>query len=534
MLLRGLGETWLARALLVCLLVLGLELLLAVAAVGSPGSDLWLPKDWVRARSSIGTQPDGDRLETAGGGAPLTPTDAARVYLPSVFQASETVPSILTERQRFGFVAVSDKWADGFDVDQLKAGWYVDATIPPCSVAPAGTERALLVQVHAGYTVDLAWLGPQVDRHARTMWLIGNEPDCIWQDNVVPEEYARIYHDLYTFIKLRDPTSRISPGGIVQPSPLRLEWLSRVLDAYRSEYGEDMPVDLWNIHNGILPEKKLGWGAEIPPGIDATQGVLRDIQDNDNLEIFEGQVWAFRQWMADNGYAGQPLVVSEYGILMPELYGFDVDRVNRFMSATFDFFQNATDPELGDPSDEYRLVQRWAWFSLDIPPYDPDKGGGFNGNLFDPETRVITDFGLRFASRAGTYPALSTVDLAAALTWSPPVLSPVGPTETVTRTMLLDVRNGGNQASGLFTVTLKYDGPVSGVINQVIGDIAPGSSVQLSFVVTDLEQGGYDIEVQIDPEDRVLESTECNNEILSLMVIPSDVTFLPMVVHGEP
>jgi hypothetical protein len=219
---------------------------------------------------------------------------------------------------------------------------------------------------------------------------------------------------------------------------------------------------------------------------------------------------------------------------MPEFYGFGVDRVNRFMSATFDFFQNATDPELGDPNDDYRLVQRWAWLSLDIPPYDPETNTGFNGNLFDPETRSITAFGLHFASKSGSYPVLHTVDLSGEIARSAPWSNPITPTQTVTRTILLNVSNGGNQESGPFSVTLTYQGPVSGLRSREVSSIAPTSSVELAFALTDLEQGAYDIVVQIDPEDQVPESTECNNGVVSMMVVPSDVLYLPLVGRGAP
>ena len=82
-------------------------------------------------------------------------------------------------------------------------------------------------------------------------------------------------------------------------------------------------MDVWNIHNAILNEVSCDydpgncWGAGIPPGIGADFGEVRTIDDNDNMAIFTGQILAFRQWMADNGYAGYPLIVTEYGVLMP-------------------------------------------------------------------------------------------------------------------------------------------------------------------------------------------------------------------------
>ncbi|NIV29871.1 MAG: hypothetical protein GWN58_10300, partial [Anaerolineae bacterium] len=206
-------------------------------------------------------------------------------------------------------------------------------------------DRAIIIRVRNWLTnPQVPWLESMVDSHPGSLWLVGNEPDCIWQDNLLPEHYAHVYREIHTVIKGRDPTALVSPGGIVQPTPLRLLWLEQVLSAYQAAYGEQMPVDVWNIHNAILREARGDWGADIPPGFDDINvGVWREVQDNDNLDIFKAQIWAFRQWMADRGYAGKPLIVSEFGILMPVEYGFDLERVNAFMDDTFQFLAGAED-----------------------------------------------------------------------------------------------------------------------------------------------------------------------------------------------
>ena len=60
--------------------------------------------------------------------------------------------------------------------------------------------------------------------------MIGSEPECIWQGDSTPEQYVEVYHELYTFIRGRDPTAQVSVGGVVQPTPLRLKWLHQVLE----------------------------------------------------------------------------------------------------------------------------------------------------------------------------------------------------------------------------------------------------------------------------------------------------------------
>jgi hypothetical protein len=227
------------------------------------------------------------------------------------------------------------------------------------------------------------------------LWLIGNEPDVKWQDNVTPGVYAQAYHDLYVQLKSRDPTCQVAIGGVSQPTPLRLRYLDLILEAYQTRYGEPMPVDVWNVHNFILREERGSWGVDIPAGIDEDSGRLYEIADHDDLEIFQRQIVDFRRWMAAQGQQDKPLIVTEYGILMPAEYGFPEEGVEAFMLATFEFFRTATDSELGYPADGYRLVQRWCWYSLYDPRYP-------TGNLLDPEDRTLTPLGEAFAAYAAT------------------------------------------------------------------------------------------------------------------------------------
>lgn len=220
------------------------------------------------------------------------------------------------------------------------------------------------------------------------MWLIGNEPDVKWQDNLEPAAYAWLYHEAYTTVKNADPTAQIAIGGVSQPTPLRMRYLDAVLASYKAQFGTDMPIDVWNVHAFVLREERGSWGVDIPPGLPDKYGQLYEIDDSDNMDIFRQQIIDFRRWMAERGYQNDPLIVSEYGILMPEDYGFPPDRVVAFLRSSFDFFLTAADPALGYPNDGYRLVQAWCWYSLNAPEYIYP-----TGNLFDSETGQITAVG---------------------------------------------------------------------------------------------------------------------------------------------
>jgi hypothetical protein len=443
-------------------------------------------------------------------------------------------------RERYGYVAESSGWRRTFDVAQLGGGWYVDASPPACATSPGGMDRALLLRVRNWQDYPRwEWLESMVYAHPRSLWLVGNEPDCIWQDNLLPEDYATVYHDIYWAIKGWDSTALVSPGGIVQATPLRLQWLNQVLEAYAIQNPSSpmMPVDVWNIHNQILQELSYlcdpehAWGADIPPGFDQCWGVRREVKDNDSIEIFKQQIWDFREWMASRGYGGWPLIITEFGVLMPVEFGFDVDRVNAFMDASFEFLRTATSPTLGYPADGYRLVQRWAWFSLDNPPYDPEIPMTFNGNLFNPYTRYVTDYGRNFATHTAPLPELDYIDLRpGGLRFES--LGPVGAGELVSRMVEVEVRNPGSLDSGPFDVRLAYTGPSSDELQQTLS-LPAGSSDWLKYNLVGLASGVYTIKVQVDVTAQVSETTECDNLLQSTMLVPSDAAYLPLIARNH-
>lgn len=232
-----------------------------------------------------------------------------------------------------------------------------------------------------------------VEANPGSIWIIGNEPDILWQDNTTAERYAERYHDAYQFIRERDPTAQIAVAGVGQPTPLRLAYLDTVLETYEQRYGQPMPVDIWTIHNFILREERDSWGVGIPPGmvqesgLPVDEGVLYEITDHNDLEIFRQNLVNFRQWMADRGYRDRPLAVTEFGILMPVDFGFPPPVVAEFMTGALDFLMQASDESIGYPADGNRLIQWAFWYSVFDPAEFP------TGNLYDPETEELTVLG---------------------------------------------------------------------------------------------------------------------------------------------
>ncbi|MEZ4622665.1 MAG: hypothetical protein R2867_45200 [Caldilineaceae bacterium] len=156
----------------------------------------------------------------------------------------------------------------------------------------------------------------------------------------------------------------------------------------------------------------------VPPGLTARAGEARAFTpaQHDDLQLFAEQLITMRRWLAARGYRATPLYLTEYGILLSPQHGFDSERVRHFFLGAMAYLQQARDAATGYPADENRLVQRWAWFSLNFYAFDSDPGvpeglAGLNGNLFDHGSGDLTALGTTFIDY-GARLHQRTVDLA--------------------------------------------------------------------------------------------------------------------------
>jgi hypothetical protein len=287
------------------------------------------------------------------------------------------------ERHRLG---VSLPFGAGrhYDLPALRVGWVMDWAVRASTALHPGIMYAQTARMTGGVLVPEPGVLESVARsRPGSLWLISNEADVRWQDNVAPDAYARLYHEAYHAIKRGDPTATVAAGGIAQPTELRLRYLDLALQAYQATHGQPLPAQAWHIHNYMLREERDSWGVDIPPGLSDHLGAQYSIADSGNVELFGAQIYAFRRWMASRGYGGQPLIISEFGIPMPADYGFPSEKVAAFLQETTRFMLTATDGALGSPSDGGRLVQRWCWFSMYYPHYP-------TGDLLDMQTGAWT------------------------------------------------------------------------------------------------------------------------------------------------
>jgi len=316
---------------------------------------------------------------------------------------------LYTVRQRFGVNVISayggvptfpGRITDYAGVEDLGFGWYSDWTVSRHAVLLPGMEFAQLVPTR-GWPPNWSAVREAVVANPGALWIIGNEPETRGQGELTPAQYAQIYHDAYHFIKELDGEAQVAIGGVVMPSPLRLRWLELCMDYYQSTYSETMPVDVWNIHVQILQEKRDppdNWGCGVPFGLDVAEGRRYTIVDCASVDIFKQLIQEFCTWLVEHNERQKPLIISEFGVLMPSWYVGGDEVVLQFMEGTFSYLLYARDPQLGYAADEGRLVQRWMWFSLNYPPLNPLTGeDDFGGALYDwqrPDT--LTPLGQRY------------------------------------------------------------------------------------------------------------------------------------------
>jgi len=338
------------------------------------------------------------------------------LYLPLVFKRYDPLAP-WTGDARFGF-GVSENPVEQYNVSLLHADWYINFGFradPPSLPGLEFVQTIRLCEPDPGmpsgncwgtrtcgsdYSPSQAAIVDYATAHPGALWLIGNEPDAPGQDCITPSRYAELYHDLYYMIKGTDSSAKVAIGGVVQATPLRLQYVDMILEEYQSLYGQTIPVDVWNVHAFVLPEWPT-WGAGLPPGVPPDDPMHYDIQDHDNMTIFDEQIRDFRIWMRDRGERNKPLIITEYGILFPEDYGFDEPRVESFMLSTFDYFLSATSSSYGYPGDANRLVQAWCWYSLDDDSFE---GYDTHSHLFDPDTKQITALGTAYRNYTSSLP----------------------------------------------------------------------------------------------------------------------------------
>ena len=456
------------------------------------------------------------------------------------------------------------------DLTQLNGGIYLDFSARnPYGLASMEFIQVIRVRQSkdsngnylSSYTVTpslsdaVDGLGPVIVSNPGSLWLIGNEPDRgpnpggapSGQDDTYPDMYARIYHDVYEFIKQRDPSAQVGIAGLVEVTPGRLQYLDKVLATYEALYARPIPVDVWNMHLYVLPEEP--GIANVALGTDPTLAYGYDVDcnkpnrycyaDHDDLTEFDRQVRWMRQWMKDHGQRDKPLLLSEFGLLYDEGVtdetgrNFTPARAATFLTRTFDYLASATDANIGMPHDGNRLVQQWVWFSL----IHPDSVIGSVSDLVAATTPpTFTQVGQMF--RANTTLRPIQANLVSRLTTTAALLLPIGQS-SVTAMLSAEVVNNGNSLVTLpLTVTFYSDAALTQVIgSSMITPGVPGCARRGRPVSVPWSNRGVGVHtywVKVDSSNSVPESSESDNATSGQVFVGRYGVYLPMLQQRSP
>ena len=491
---------------------------------------------------------------------------------------------------RYG-VAVSEPWISSPLVKTLGIGWYIyyDAPQNP----PPGTEAAHVVYVRQdksggtylnSYTPNVSMasgaLRAWVQSVPGSLWIIANEPDRgplnpsdpnRVQGDTYPAMYAREYHDLYQYIKAADPTAQVAIGGLVEATPGRMQYLDIVWNTYQSQYGTPMPVDVWTMHLYVMPEANHDGTAPIDIASIAlgtnpalakresnndnqfcTNPIYYCYKQHDDMGKFDEQVRLMRTWMAQHAQQSKPLMLTEYSILyaymtpapppwnnrfacwiVDELRNcFTPGRISQFVRNSFAYLSSETDLTLGDPQDNYKLVQQWAWFGLNFGNGDVWSAAYASNLLTDGNPFYLTQAGAAFRDAGLALP--HTINLS--------------PTQTLANSFYW----GANGVVGRVTVGLINNGsvaPAAPVLATVYADAgltqplgsgyitrAPGCARRESFATVDITlpyalTGSGPYWVKLDAANSLAETNENDNVIQGSYNYSIKVQFLPIVAR---
>jgi len=201
---------------------------------------------------------------------------------------------------------------------------------------------------------------------------IGNEIG--WDDKRDPTTYATQYKSWYECVKAVNPNIKVAPGAnpgypeykygddqineweISNDSKGRwssgseldyFNYITYAKNDYKEIYGDDMPIEAYVIH--VYPCANNG--------------------DCHNIDFVEAQIRKFREFMKDNREKKLPLYIKEMSTVMgDELTEEDKNSVVELYNKLL----NLKDSSIGNPNDNNRLVQRWAWFFGPAPCKAPD------------------------------------------------------------------------------------------------------------------------------------------------------------------
>ena len=337
-----------------------------------------------------------------------------------------------------------------------------------------------------------------------------------------------------------------------------LQYLDIVWETYRQLFGVPMPVDVWNFHAYTFPEKNpdgtgsfasialgtdpaLAWKSSKGLGLEAcVQDEVVCQTEHDNIDLFKQQVEDMRRWMKEKGEQRKPLILTEFGLLYPydrinnqcivrdeagECFG--PARVTAFLEKSLTYLENATDPVIGNPLDNNRLVQQWLWFALD---YD---GDGMPSNLLTVDRSDLTQMGRKYRDIVASQPLVVNLALMSAGVGIAKT-APGATTTNVTVTATI-LNNGNASVQAPIKLTFYKDQAMTQTIGStmltagIAGCVSRQVVAQVSW--NDLATGMHRYWVKVDSDNQIVEPNEADNTGSGVALVNPALIYFPMVAR---
>jgi hypothetical protein len=492
----------------------------------------------------------------------------------------------ITNNCRYGVAGGQADYLGWIGAQNLGIGWNLDFSAHDPDHRIVGSEYVQVIRVLQGRdssgnylnTYDVnppltdGGLGAVIADNPGSLWLVGNEPDRgptvptdpnRVQDDTFPAIYAMAYHDIYGFIKSHDPNAQVANAGLVEVTPGRLQYMDMVWAAYQNAYNTTMPVDVWNMHLYVLPEATHdGLAPNEIAGVAKGTTLALAMKEgtyivgvtkwcskpgylctaaHDSIPEFGKQVVAMRTWLKAHGQQNKPLILSEFGLLYPDIpdnnpqgcwvydeYGkcFPPARAAQFLIDSFNYLTATTSVSLGDPLDNNRLVQQWLWYSLNGTP-----GAGSISDLITPTVPLTyTVVGQAFRDTAHAMP--QTINLFATRTQFKSLMV-TGDQMTVT--VLVGVMNNGSIAASVPTTVTVYANAArtqpmsSGFLMNSPGCARRETFANVSWSLPATATGTYNYYIRIDPGNALGETTMSDNDIQGTLNLTPTRILLPII-----
>lgn len=119
---------------------------------------------------------------------------------------------------------------------------------------------------------------------------------------------------------------------------------------------------------------------------------LEDFTDREFLRnsAHSTSIYAIRKMMKDFGLQSTDLYITEFA----PLFTLDAKEIQNNLDFAFKYYASTKDTTYGNPSDNFRMVQRWAWFIGSIGPTSSDFSSyarfSLRANLSDSEYKLNT------------------------------------------------------------------------------------------------------------------------------------------------